>query len=528
MAEYYPLLARAVTRLTTSTPETRREVYERARKALIGQLRGLQPPVAEADVQRENQALDDAIAQLEKELAGQSAAPAAQTAAPKAASREPPKAPVRPAPSVPPPRREGATPPARPLVRSGNTLRTPVAPPPPLRPGAPGRPPNEVKIPQPPPAGVAPAVPPPDVPQPPVMSTVDSLPSVSTDKPAKSSGWLGGFGRSRASDEDAGNTGDAASDESFSAAPFDEPPSSGNGDAGTRPPSLSHPVAPQPREIRKVSLAKWTFVGLMALVVAGVAILAFELRDNPAEFSRTAGTETPASDAAPGKIVERIGGGPPAQAPAPADRTEPAPAAPAPTRPAAPSQQPAASAPPASTQPSVPVAQRAALLVDAPDDPQKVKTYVGSVVWRLDTPSAGLPVLTATVDLPEARLSVTMNISKDDASKLTTHTIALRFTPAADSPLGTVTAIDTPQMRLNDRPNGDALIGAPAKITDNFFLVGLSTGDQIAAHNLDLIKNRNWFDLPIVLAPGRIAKVTFEKGTDGDRVLAQALAAWGN
>jgi hypothetical protein len=358
-----------------------------------------------------------------------------------------------------------------------------------------------------------------------VSPAVDPAPSASADKPAKSTGWLGGFGRSRASDETAGGAEDAAVDEPSAVPPFEEPPVSGNGDADTRSPSFSHPVAPQPRESGKGNLVKWTFVGLLALVVAGVGILAYELRDNPAEFTRSAGTEAPAPEAAPGKIVERIGGGPPAQAPA-AGSPASAPTAPAPA--AAPSGQQQPAAPPASTQPSVPVAQRAALLVDAPDDPQKVKTYVGSVVWRLDTPRAGLPVLTATVELPEAKLSVTMSISKDDASKLTTHTIALRFTPAADSPLGTVTAIDTPQMRLNDRPNGDALIGAPAKITDNFFLVGLSTGDQIAAHNLDLIKSRNWFDLPIVLAPGRIAKVTFEKGADGDRVLAQALAAWGN
>jgi len=65
MAEYYPLLAKAVAGLPNSTPETRRAVYERARKALLGQLQNLQPPLPEADIARETRALDMAMARLE-------------------------------------------------------------------------------------------------------------------------------------------------------------------------------------------------------------------------------------------------------------------------------------------------------------------------------------------------------------------------------------------------------------------------------------------------------------------------------
>jgi hypothetical protein len=68
MADYYPLLARAVSGLKTSTPEARRAIYDRARNALIGQLRGMSPPVPEPDILRESAALDAAVAQLEAEL----------------------------------------------------------------------------------------------------------------------------------------------------------------------------------------------------------------------------------------------------------------------------------------------------------------------------------------------------------------------------------------------------------------------------------------------------------------------------
>lgn len=75
MAEYYPLLARAVAGLKTSTPQARRLIYERARNALLAQLRAMTPPVPEPDIQRESDALDAAIARLETEF-GAADAPA--------------------------------------------------------------------------------------------------------------------------------------------------------------------------------------------------------------------------------------------------------------------------------------------------------------------------------------------------------------------------------------------------------------------------------------------------------------------
>src|SRR5664279_5085755 len=69
MADYYPLIAKAVAGLQSSTPETRGAIYQRARNALLGQLRRLDPPIPESDVARESASLEDAIARLEAELA---------------------------------------------------------------------------------------------------------------------------------------------------------------------------------------------------------------------------------------------------------------------------------------------------------------------------------------------------------------------------------------------------------------------------------------------------------------------------
>ncbi len=69
MADYYPLLAQAVAGLPDSTAESRHAIYERARGALFGQLRQLDPPVPEEAIEREAQALEVAVARLETEIA---------------------------------------------------------------------------------------------------------------------------------------------------------------------------------------------------------------------------------------------------------------------------------------------------------------------------------------------------------------------------------------------------------------------------------------------------------------------------
>ena len=71
MNDYYPLIARAVERLDRSTGETRRAVYERARKA-IAQLLSNQPALLDADLTKERLALEEAIRKVEAEAARES------------------------------------------------------------------------------------------------------------------------------------------------------------------------------------------------------------------------------------------------------------------------------------------------------------------------------------------------------------------------------------------------------------------------------------------------------------------------
>ncbi|MCA0339417.1 MAG: hypothetical protein LCH61_09060 [Proteobacteria bacterium] len=68
MADYFPLVSRAVNALDPNTQERREAIYARAREALDRQLLSLDPPIAAADLERERAALTDTIARVEAQF----------------------------------------------------------------------------------------------------------------------------------------------------------------------------------------------------------------------------------------------------------------------------------------------------------------------------------------------------------------------------------------------------------------------------------------------------------------------------
>src|SRR5215471_5970017 len=67
MADYHPLITRAVEGLSNNTAEARRTLYERARAALVSQLRSIDPPLSETEITRERMALEDVVCKVEAE-----------------------------------------------------------------------------------------------------------------------------------------------------------------------------------------------------------------------------------------------------------------------------------------------------------------------------------------------------------------------------------------------------------------------------------------------------------------------------
>jgi hypothetical protein len=68
MADYYLLIADAVSRLASKTDEARHVLYERARTLLQERLHTLDPPISAAELGNEEVRLEAAISRVESEL----------------------------------------------------------------------------------------------------------------------------------------------------------------------------------------------------------------------------------------------------------------------------------------------------------------------------------------------------------------------------------------------------------------------------------------------------------------------------
>ncbi len=544
MADYYPLLAKAVAGLPNSTPETRRAIYERARAALIGQLRRMDPPVPEADLDREAESLEAAVARLEAEfaptpeaafptepvaealprdpaaIAGGSSPAEASAAEPEGdrpGDQEPAPAPATPPEAQKPPpfkvRREPRPTPisgAKDGAESkpgGRNLRLPITPiasrPSPVRDG---------------------------------VAALEAAPEPAAAPPNETLGAPGSGARGAVPAETGLGEPNVQASDIQAANPLG--PISGDAGLGAQgassaPQSLQlgmkarsdaqRPFAPQPRREAAAPKRLWIVGAIIGLCVLLVAIAAFELRDRPEDLAGLKPPPSPSADAgSSGKIVDRIGVG---------GATGEAPASSGSAASGAAGRKDAAKSAEEPADPATAVARRAAFLIEAPEEPSKVKTYLGSVVWRVDNVSngPGEPLTTAVradIEIPEEKLQAVMTFQKNfDATLPASHTMKINFILAPGGPLADVQEINVPQMRNDYKETGDALSGVPVPVTQNAFLVGLSRG-AAEATNLDLLRSREWIDVPIVLSNGRIAKLTFEKGPAGQRALEDALASW--
>jgi hypothetical protein len=170
------------------------------------------------------------------------------------------------------------------------------------------------------------------------------------------------------------------------------------------------------------------------------------------------------------------------------------------------------------------------MLVAVAADPQKPAVSLGSVVWSTIPAAAGQPTTVAVkaeADIPDLKMHAVMTLRKNtDPSLPASHTIDLRVSFADGAEIKGIKDMRVPMMRRDDPPSSDPLSGVRVKISDSYFLVGLNRSDAELTHNIDLIANRGWFDFPMLLSDDRIAKLTFEKGADGERIVNDALAAW--
>ena len=478
MADYYPLISRAVSGLEQNTGENRRVLYERARTALVNQLRGVEPALEEADITRERMALEEAIRKVEAEAAdaAEAAEAAAAPAPPPAEEMHPDEPPEPAAPPPPPPSlRERGLSDFRASVGDAEDLgeasseanraaheRFDVVS-------------GEYRRPSPPasePRGA------------------EAAPTTHYFEPPGESAQADSLQFAPASAEHAEE-------------PLAEP-------ASTMPPP---PVFEEPEEEghRPVrSYGRLISVLVIILVLGGLAAAGYWQRDTITTMLaslRSSSSTQPAVKPAP-----------PATKPKIADRVQSSTAPGAPTKPA--------------TAPAAQVAQKVVLYEEEPNNPQG-KRYVGSAIWRTETVSPGpglAPELAvrADVEIPERHIRMTWSLRRNtDKALPASHTIEIMFTLPADFDQGSIGNVPGVLMKSSETARGVPLAGLSVKVTNGYFLIGLSAVDIDVQRNIALLKDRDWFDIPIVYTSGKRAILAMEKGTPGQRAFEEAFRAWG-
>jgi hypothetical protein len=568
MADYHPLIARAVAGLERNTGDARRALYERARTALVAQLRGVTPALSESDVTRERLALEEAIRKVEAESARQTLAePSPQkeasrrVRAPEMPRWEPPGGSGSERPGNPPPltsRNDSLA--RKPLPRQSANLQPnpmlgeeryvdpvfdqpitspqakaqpqPVQPPPqrhPLR----GRPASE--------------------------RTADERPSerpATGDRRSLLDSGLAGLRNALAeSGESGGATARALrsarenyADVAPSPRAFDRIPDARDQDdmlqdAPVRrmlEPAIDDETQSVPSRLRMAPLpvgedasekprkkgAVRTVVRilLLLLLLAGLAGSLLVLWPTISELYsslRSSGpvevasepTVTPPSRP---KIPERFGtrgenGGEPGAG------AQPAAVIPAPL--------------PNPAQPGAAVAQRVVLYEEDPNDPQG-KRFVGSAIWRTEAVSPGPGqaaevAVRADVEIPERRIAMTWSLRRNSDPNLpASHTVEIMFRLPQDFSSGGVSNVPGILMKQAEQSRGTPLSGLAVKVTTGFFLIGLSSTEGDRERNVQLLKERAWFDIPVVYGNNRRAILALEKGTPGERAFEEAFKAW--
>jgi hypothetical protein len=75
------------------------------------------------------------------------------------------------------------------------------------------------------------------------------------------------------------------------------------------------------------------------------------------------------------------------------------------------------------------------------------------------------------------------------------HTVEIRFDLPADFAAGGIANVTAIVMKQSEEARGSKLAARVAKVTNGFFLIGLSAADTDVQRDKQLLKDRPWFDI---------------------------------
>lgn len=515
MAEYYAVLSKAVAGLEANGADARRAVYDKARNALIGQLKAIDPPLPTAEISRQRLELEEAIRRVEREASTAPAAAPARLAGARtqtAARVDPERAPKQTPQDV---FRRAIQAAERDSDGSARVERAPVAaraddwstdrvePPPARR--------TETYLPS--------------------QGYVEKQPRA--DEPRLAPDY-----------DDEWNTNTAPNP---AAPPPREPVPHVDARArmsrpkgGRQEPARDEDPDSLARRARPSRLPLVLLLGLIAVMMVGLAALGYSQRAVIADLlsgvdSKSAAPVVAAkvpADTSSKDSESLLGSGSAADQTAPSDNV----------RVVSPGGSPAdaSSATAAATTPSPPpalapaagdalVAQKATLYeepINAAAAATGVVAIKAAVTWSMTQAADGAEIV-GNIEVPDRGMKIKLTIRRNaDKTLPASHVVEVVLETPATFPGKGIRDVPRIVMKPAEDARGQPLIGASAKVADGFFWVALSGVDTDVTANLRLLKDREWFDLPLVYESGQRAILTFEKGTTGDRVFDQTLAAW--
>lgn len=156
----------------------------------------------------------------------------------------------------------------------------------------------------------------------------------------------------------------------------------------------------------------------------------------------------------------------------------------------------------------------------------------GTVVWSKGEESPGgdakpEPVIHAQVNVPSNGLTAQLTLRRNaDKSLPASHLVEIVFALPAEFDGGSIDSVQRVAMKQTEQDRGDPLIAVPAKITEDFHMIALNDFPDAITRNTELLKSRDWIDIPITYRNGRRALITLEKGTTGAEVFTSVMNAW--
>ncbi|MGP4691559.1 hypothetical protein [Agrobacterium cavarae] len=163
---------------------------------------------------------------------------------------------------------------------------------------------------------------------------------------------------------------------------------------------------------------------------------------------------------------------------------------------------------------------------------QTVPTAIeGTVSWTLqnekDEAGKPSPEVQGQITIPGRGLSALITFKRNtDPSLPASHLVEIVFSVSPGFEGGAIDSVQRIAMKSTEQDRGNALIAVPAKITDDFHMIALNDFPDARKTNLELLRTRDWIDIPVSYRNGRRALLTLQKGADGKSAFETALREW--